>query len=145
MVDAVATRSAEFHHRINVRWSDCDPAKIAFTGRIPYFALEAIDAWWAASIDDDWYRMNVDKDIGTPFVHMSIDLKVPVTPRHALLCDVKLLAMGDSSVTLFVTGRQDGSVCFEGKFVEVFVVASEHRKIPIPAKIREKLHEMLPP
>ncbi len=45
----------KFTHTIHVRWSDCNPAKIAFTGRIPYFALEAIDAWWECVVGDDWY------------------------------------------------------------------------------------------
>ena len=34
-----------FVHEIRVGWGDCDPAKIAYTGRLPAFALEAIDAW----------------------------------------------------------------------------------------------------
>ena len=31
-------------HVIRVTWGDCDPARIAYTGRLPVFALEAIDA-----------------------------------------------------------------------------------------------------
>ena len=46
-----------FVHAIRVGWADCDPARIAFTGRIPYFALEAIDAWWEHTVGLDWYRL----------------------------------------------------------------------------------------
>jgi hypothetical protein len=37
------TQTKTFTHAIRVGWADCDPARIAYTGRIPYFALEAID------------------------------------------------------------------------------------------------------
>ena len=33
-------------HEIRVAWGDCDPAGIVYTGRIPAFALDAIDGWW---------------------------------------------------------------------------------------------------
>ena len=53
-----------FVFSIRVGWADCDPAHIAYTGRIPYFALEAIDAWWEATTHQDWYQLNIDKNIG---------------------------------------------------------------------------------
>jgi len=132
-----------FHHEIRVGWSDCDPAKIAFTGRIPYFALEAIDAFWEAAVGEGWFAMNVDRDIGTPFVHMSLDFRAPVTPRHRLVCAVRLTAIGNSSVQFEVTGSQGGAVCFTGRFVEAFVAAAAHRKMPVPANIRAQLQPYL--
>lgn len=132
-----------FVHPITVRWADCDPAKIAFTGRIPYFALEAIDAWWDAHVGYDWFRINVDRDVGTPFVHLSIDFRSPVTPRHVLFCDVRLIRLGESSVRFAVRGEQDGVTCFEGQFVEVFVKASAHRKIAVPHDMRLKLEALV--
>ena len=132
-----------FMHEIRVRWSDCDPAKIAFTGRIPYFALESIDAWWEHAVGDDWYRLNIDRDVGTPFVHISLDFKKPVTPRHLLCCEVKLIKLGESSVRFSVKGYQDNQLCFEGEFVEVFVAANEHVKIGIPQEFKERLEAQL--
>lgn len=132
-----------FTHEITVRWADCDPAQIAYTGRIPEFALEAIDAWWEAVTGQDWYRMNVDHDIGVPFVHLSLDFRRTVTPRYKLVCEVTLLKVGDSSVRFRVTGNQGGQLCFEGEFVEVFVKAGAHAKMPAPPGIKETLLDRL--
>ncbi len=132
-----------FFHEIRVSWADCDPARIAYTGRIPYFALEAIDCWWEAHIGDDWFRMNVDKDIGTPFVHLSIDFRSPVTPREKLVCEVRLIRLGESSVRFAVEGRQGERLCFEGEFVEVIVEAAAHKKTTVPPDYRQKLAGML--
>ena len=67
-----ATR--EFVWRQREGFGDCDPAGIAYKGRIPDFALEAIDALWEALLNgDNWFRMTVDQKVGTPFVHMEFD------------------------------------------------------------------------
>lgn len=141
--DSTVVVPDEFIHSIRVRWSDCDPALIAFTGRIPYFSLEAIESWWEAQLANDWYEFNIDHDIGMPFVHMSVDFRAPVTPRHVLDCSVSLIRLGGSSVRFRVQGRQQGVVCFEGEFVEVFVAAKAHTKTAVPADIRTKLEALV--
>ena len=128
-----------FFHEIQVRWADCDPAKIAFTGNIPGFALEAIDAWWEHVLGEDWFRLNVDQNVGTPFVHMSLDFRAPVTPRHILKCKVEPLRLGESSIRFRVVGYQQDTLCFEGEFVEVFVEAESFVKTGVPAKFRSAL------
>ncbi|MBE7637462.1 acyl-CoA thioesterase [Sneathiella sp. P13V-1] len=125
-----------FIHQIRVGWADCDPAQIAYTGRLPNFALEAIDAWWETHVGDDWYRLNLDRNVGTPFVHLDLDFHSPVTPRHPLLCEVQLKKLGESSISFHVIGRQNGVDCFSGNFVNVFVVADEFVKRKAPEDIR---------
>jgi 4-hydroxybenzoyl-CoA thioesterase len=124
--------SDKFIHSIRVGWADCDPADMAYTGRIPCWALDAIDAWWAEKAKYDWYRLNLDRNVGTPFVHMTLDFRAPITPRHKLDCEVTLLRIGRSSVRHRVRGFQDGTLCFEGEFVAVCVVADklEPRSLP---------------
>ena len=125
-----------FIHKIRVGWADCDPAQIAYTGRLPNFALEAIDAWWEEHVGDDWFRLNLDRNVGTPFVHLDLDFHSPVTPRHPLLCEVRLRKLGESSITFQVIGRQNNVDCFSGNFVNVFVVADKFTKRKAPDDIR---------
>lgn len=114
------TLSAPFVHKVRVRWGDCDPAAIAYTPNIPAWALEAIDAWWEHQTGIDWYHLNIDRGISTPFVHMSMDFRSPVTPRDTLECEVVLISFGNSSVRHRVSGYQRGVLCFDGEFVSVF-------------------------
>lgn len=136
--------AGDWTHAIAVRWGDCDPARIAYTARIPWFALDAIDAWWEAHLGDGWYQLTLDRDIGTPFVHVGLDFRRPTTPRHRLICAVRPMRLGDSSIEFRVVGRQDGLVCFEGRFVCVFVAATAFTKIPAPAAIRAVVAPLLP-
>lgn len=135
-----------FTHEIRVTWGDCDPARIAYTARLPWFALDAINAWWEHHLSGDgWYQMEIDRNVGTPFVHMSLDFAHPVTPRHRLLCDVRPTRLGDTSIEFRVTGRQADKTCFEGRFVCVFIVADAFRKQPPPDDIRAMLVPLIVP
>ncbi len=123
-------------HEIRVAWGDCDPARIAYTARIPAWCLEAINAWWEDHFGGGWYQMELDHGFGTPFVHMALDFRAPVTPRHRLVCAVAPVRLGETSVEFRVEGRQDGVLCFEGRFVCVFSAAGYPRKAPPPAQVR---------
>ncbi len=133
-----------FVHEIRVTWGDCDPARIAYTGRLPWFALDAINAWWEAHLGGDgWYQLEMDRNIGTPFVNLNMDFRHPVTPRHRLICEVWPTRLGEKSVTFSVVGRQDGTVCFEGRFTCVFMIADQFKSQPAPPELREIIARQL--
>ncbi len=135
-----------FIHEIRVGWGDCDPAKIAYTGRLPAFSLEAIDAWWEHHLGGDgWYQMELDRGFGTPFVSLSLDFRAPVTPRHRLQCEVWPVALGTKSITFRVAARQNDVLCFEGTFTCVFVVAGTLNTRAAPPDIRELVTPLLRP
>lgn len=135
-----------FEHEIRVTWGDCDPAKIAYTGRLPYFALDAINAWWEHHLGGDgWFQMELDRNVGTPFVHLSLDFRAPVTPRHRLICKVWPSRLGEKSIEFRVMGYQDGVLCFEGRFVNVFIIAKTFKSQPAPPDIRQVVEPLLRP
>jgi len=134
-----------FRHEIRVTWGDCDPARIAYTGRLPWFALDAINAWWEERLGGDgWFQMEIDRNMGTPFVHMSLDFHAPVTPRHRLICHVWPVRLGETSIEFRVEAEQDGTLCFSGNFVSVFTKADAFKKQPPPDIIRKLVEEFLP-
>lgn len=139
------TETIRFAHEIRVGWGQCDPAKIAYTGWIPMWALESIDAWWEAHLGGGWYQLEIDRNIGTPFVHLSMDFVSPVTPRHRLICEVWPVKLGETSITFAVIGRQNGTECFKGRFVSVFTVADKFRKQPAPDEIKTVIEPLLRP
>ncbi|HBZ44491.1 MAG TPA: acyl-CoA thioesterase [Maritimibacter sp.] len=130
-----------FTHEITVTWGDCDPAQIVYTGRIPNFCLDAINAFCDAHLGGGWFFQELDHNIGMPFVNMTIDFRAPVTPRHRLVCSVAVEKLGSKSVTFRVEGHQDGGLCFEGSFTEVFTIADQFKSREIPADIRTVLEK----
>lgn len=135
---------APYTHEIRVTWGDCDPAKIVYTARIPWFALDAINGWWETVLGGDgWFQMELDRNIGTPFVNMTLDFRAPITPRHRLICTVFPTRLGDKSITFRVEGRQDASLCFEGSFTCVFTIADQFKSQSTPADIRALIEPLL--
>ncbi|MFT6675731.1 MAG: acyl-CoA thioesterase FadM [Sulfitobacter sp.] len=128
---------APFIHPVNVTWGDCDPARIAYTARLPYFALDAINGWWEAHLDGDgWFQMEIDRNVGTPFVSLAMDFHSPVTPRHTLMCETFPTRLGDKSISFAVKARQDGVLCFDGRFTCVFIIADQFKSQSAPADLR---------
>lgn len=133
-----------FVHRRTVTWSDTDAAAIAYTGRFPVFALEAIDAWFLDRLGADWFELHRSHGGGTPFVHLSMDFRASLRPRDEVLTTVALRKAGRSSLTFAVTGRlPSGDVSFEGRFVCVFVDDATGKSRAIPPLFRASVaHEM---
>lgn len=125
-------------HGIRVTWGDCDPARIAYTARLPWFALDAINAWWETNLGGDgWYQMELDRNVGTPFVRLEMDFRNPVTPRHELICHVWPVHLGKTSIAFRVDAEQDGKLCFSSRSVCVFTIADKFQKQPPPDEIRK--------
>ena len=134
-----------YEHEIRVTWGDCDPAKIAYTARLPWFALDAINGWWEEKTGDGWFQMELDRGFGTPFVNMNMDFKRPVTPRHRLICKTWPVYLGNTSVRWAVDGYQDDKLCFSGRFTNVFIKAPDFVKQPPPDHIRALVQAHLIP
>lgn len=124
-----------YEHEIRVSWGDCDPAKIVYTGKLPAMALEAINGWWEQHLGDGWFQMEIDRNVGTPFVRLEMNFSSPVTPRHRLKCYVWPVRLGDTSVAFRVDGEQDGKLCFSFRSVSVFIVADAFKKRQPPREI----------
>lgn len=136
-------RQKPFVHRLVPTWGDSDPARMVYTGRFPDFALRAIDAWLMHNAGVNFYTMNVDWGIGTPFVHLECDFRSPATPRDALLIAVEVEKVGTTSLAFQVSAtiEADGQLCFEGRFVCVCVDGKTQYKSgarPIPLDPRLK-------
>lgn len=133
-----------FIHKINVTWGDCDPARIAYTARLPAFALEAINAWWEAHFDGDgWFQMEIDHNIGTPFVKLGMEFSSPVTPRHPLLLETYPTRLGDKSITFAIQAHQNDVLCFTGEFTCVFTVADQFKSQSAPPEMRRVIEPLL--
>ncbi|RDD70055.1 acyl-CoA thioesterase [Paracoccus versutus] len=128
-----------------VGFGDCDPALIAYTGRIADFALEALDAFWDDLLDGrGWYHMNVHQGYGMPFVRMEYEFAAPITTKAPLMCYVTPELIGKTSVTMRVEGRQSGRTCFNGRFVSVFTETESMQKISVPASVRSAFEARFP-
>jgi YbgC/YbaW family acyl-CoA thioester hydrolase len=134
-----APGSTPFLHRRRIRWGDTDAARIAYTARFLDFAMESVEAWWRERLGTDWYALNLDHGIGTPFVHASLDFRSPLTPRDVLETSVRLARLGGSSLRFALEARAGGRLVYEAALVCVFVDAAAMKPIPVPSWLQPAL------
>ncbi|MGL4295140.1 MAG: acyl-CoA thioesterase, partial [Aestuariivirga sp.] len=132
--------------RHRVAFGHCDPAGIAYTGRIIDYALEAIEEFWKVVLSGrGWFQLNVDHGIGTPFVNIQIDFQAPITPRSFVETEVRVVRKGETSITFEVRGAQLEKQVFSGVLTCVFINKDSMSSIKPPDWISTPLQRFLPP
>lgn len=128
-------------HR-KVRFGDSDSARIAYTVRLFDYSMEALEDWFETVLGLDWYRMNTEFMVGTPFVHAALDMSAPVKPGDVISVTVRVLERGNSSLRFQVTAvRQDGVAAFGGEWVCSLVDTTVMKSIPIPPQLAARIDE----
>lgn len=126
------------------QWSETDAAQIIFTGRIGDYVIEAIDHFMREVVQISWFEMNIDHNIGTPFVSLSYDIYKPITPRGNIRCAVLVEKLGNSSVIFHIEiYLEDGSKAVDGRSVNVFVDNRTMKKVDIPTDIRARIQSYM--
>ena len=134
-------RRYPFVHARRIRWGESDPARIVYTARFLDFAMDAIEAFFTDRLGASFYEFNLDHGVGTPFVHVALDFRSPLTPRDTLETEVRLAKLGGSSLTFAVFGRAAGRLCYQGRLVCAFVdvTGPQMRPVPVPPRFRSLL------
>ena len=126
------------------KWCETDGAQIVYTVRFVDYAMDAIEGWFRDVLKVDWFRMNTELDMGTPFVKIDMDIQSPLTPHHELEVRVLVERMGRSSLTFNVVGkRDDDRVSFESRFICSMVRKSTMRSISIPQELRQTIDDYI--
>ena len=130
---------AVFEQVFPIGWGDLDPAQIAYTGRLPDFAVRAVERWMGATLGGGFFELNRSYGIDTPFVHLSMDFVSPVTADGDLSCAVHAETIGRTSLSTLTIGRQDGREAFRARLVNVFVHQETFRPFEILPNVRATL------
>jgi acyl-CoA thioesterase FadM len=126
------------------KWSETDSAQIIYTTRFVDYAMDALEGWFRDVLRVDWFRMNTELDLGTPFVKIEMDIKSPLTPRDELEVRVLVDRMGRSSLSFNVVGVRNGDqTSFESLFVCSMVKKSTMRSISIPDDLRKRIEDYM--
>ena len=133
-----------FVHRRTPTWGETDGARIVYTVRFVDYAMDAIEGWFREVMQLDWFRMNTELDMGTPFVKIDMDIKSPLTPHDTLEVCVLVERMGRSSLTFNVVGKRNGEeISFESRFICSMVRTSTMRSISIPGPLRQNVNNYM--
>lgn len=130
-------------YRRPLRWGDTDAARIVYTAHYFDICMEAIEGWFINTLEVDWFALNLDLEIGTPFVHAEIDYRAPLTPRDVLTIRVDIERVGEKSLSFALHGSResDGGAIFDGRFTCCFNDTQSFQPVPIPPSQRSRIEQ----
>jgi acyl-CoA thioesterase FadM len=136
----IVVRDEPFTIRRRVRWSDCDPAGVAFTGRFVDYLIGAVDHFTRHVVGGARSEFVAGLGIDTPCKGLSMDFHVALGPDDTVDIAMRVGRIGEHSWDLEADARlPDGRTAFSGRFTPICIHKDPRRKAAIPAPLRERL------
>jgi 4-hydroxybenzoyl-CoA thioesterase len=133
------TTPASFETDKLIRFHHCDPAGIVFYPQ--YFVLfnELVEDWFNSGLGIDFGDFHTIDRLGVPMAHIECDFLSPSKVGEVLRFRLNVKKIGNSSLTLAVDARAGDEVRVRATLVVVLASLDEHRPVPFPAGLREKV------
>jgi acyl-CoA thioesterase FadM len=132
--------AAPFVVRRRVRWGECDPAGVVYTGKFTDYLLSSTMLFHDHLMGDFAEGFRKKMGIETPCKSMSLIFSRALWPNETFDMHV---AVGDIRTTSYdVQVRAvvaDGSQVFTGQVSMVCIPRDERRSMPIPDDMRQRL------
>ena len=130
--------------RRRVKWSDCDPAGVVYTGTFSDYVISAAELFYGTLFETTPQRAKRMHGFGTPTRALSFDFRKSLYPDDEFEMTVEVAEIGKRTFTLTVTGRgADGNVLFVANLTPVCVAREERRSIDMPPVLREALERYI--
>lgn len=126
--------------RRRVRWGECDPAGVVYTGRFTDYLLSAVMLFHEHVLGGftEGYRKTLG--IETPCKGLSLTFQRALWPNETFDMRVSVGEIRTSSYDIQVQATlPDGTPVFAGSFSPVCIPRDARRAIPIPDDMRARL------
>lgn len=134
-----ATGATPFIHERTIVFGETDAARIVYTVRFFDFAVDAIDAFYGRILGINFYDLNMNYDLSSPFVHAGIDFRSALRPGEVLRTTVLLDRIGRSTLSFTLEGATAcGRQSFVGKFIVSFIAPSRMKSVAMPSEIERR-------
>ena len=128
--------SAEFRHRIRVRYNECDPQGHVFNANyLAYFDLAMTELWR----DLGGYSAMVEEGVDMVVAEANVRYLAPLGFDDEIDLVVRSITLGNTSMTSELAIERGGEPAAEGTLRHVYLDSEGGVTAPIPAKVREGL------
>jgi 4-hydroxybenzoyl-CoA thioesterase len=128
-----------FRVQREIRFSDCDPAGIAYTARLVDLINGVVEDFFPAALGISYHATIRDDRTGLGYAKVDCDFKKPLMMGDRAEFAVLVTRIGGASANLEVRGFKDGAPALTCRLVIVTTDLDAHKAIPIPAPIRAAL------
>jgi acyl-CoA thioester hydrolase len=132
----MAATDFPFSHRLRVRWAEVDKQCVVFNGHyLTYFDIGIFEYWRAAGVayPDCVPAMGADLFV----VKTLVNYHAPAEYDDWLDIGVRIVRLGDSSMTFELEIWRDDEQLISGEVVYVTADPLQRKSVPIPALLRD--------
>lgn len=122
-----------------IRFSDCDPAGIAFFGAWFTLANAAIEDFFEGTLGLDFHNLHAKRRIGTGFAHAEADWFAPGRMGERVLFTPLITRIGHASYATTLHAHRDEAELARFRFVNATTALDAAKPIPIPEDLRAAL------
>lgn len=122
-----------------IRFSDCDPAGIAFFGAWFTLANAAIEDFFETQLGVDFHHLHATRRIGTGFAHAEADWFAPGRMGDRVLFTPLVTRIGGASYATTLHAHRDETELARFRFVNATTALDAAKPIPIPEDLRAAL------
>lgn len=134
-----------FTVRRRVRWGECDPAGVVYTGHFTDYLISAVTLFHEHLFGESGASYGRRQSIQMPCKAMSLAFGRALWPADVFDMVVGVAAIRTRSYDIDVKAAlSDGTPVFEGRVSPVCLAVSERRAIPIPDDLRRRLLGSVP-
>ncbi|MEH6823557.1 MAG: thioesterase family protein [Motiliproteus sp.] len=128
-----------------IRFSDVDPAGIAYYPRIHNIIHEAFEDLFEEYIGERYYHVLQKQHIGFPMVHTEIDFVSPLHFGDRAQVKVNCFKLGKSSIGLRYRIELNGRICVDARTTVVCISTKTMKSIALTDNWRECFKRIMAP
>lgn len=126
--------------RRTVKWSECDPAGVVYTGNFVDYVTGAMRAFLEHVLGQKPDAYAVEFGVDFPAKAISFVFDSSLRPEDKFDVEVRVAGIRNTTFELEFLGTQaDGASCFTARMTTICVVPVQRRAIRVPDALREKL------
>jgi 4-hydroxybenzoyl-CoA thioesterase len=130
-----------FTRSVTIRFSHCDPAGIVYFPH--YFDMfnALIEDWYKDELRHDYAGLLMQGRIGSPFVHIECDFKIPSRIGDVVEMTLLVERVGRSSLGLAIVCHHDGFERLRARMVTAMMSLETRKPVTLPERLRGAIED----
>lgn len=121
-----------------IRFSHCDPAGIVFYPRYAELCNEVVEDWFREALGIDFHTFHEKLRLGLPVIRSTMEYLATSTYGDKLTFSLQVKAIGNSSMTLFITASCNNRDRIRAELKVVMMSMDSMRAVAIDDEWRDR-------
>lgn len=128
-----------------VRWADCDPAGVVYTGKFNEYMLIAVNYFFDELGGGNYSQWLKGLAVDTPCKGLDMEFHGALWPGDEFDMHCTVSAVREHSYDIRIDARQqDGRRVFSGRFSPICISREVRKRVPIPQAMLDALQKFKP-